>query len=101
MTSRRNALPSNHPHERLSAFRNRLLGRLPSPGTVPPQPKWQPKDSNNPKADAEAWKDKYFAKHPDADANHDGKLTWAEYKAYRAKFDPEPAKANKPSASKP
>ena len=81
--------------ERLAGFRQRLLEQLPSPGTIPPQPEWQPKDSNNPKANAEAWKDKYFAKHPEADANKDGKLTWPEYKAYRAKFDPEPPKAKK------
>lgn len=82
--------------ERLSSFRRRLQDRLPSPGTVPPQPNWQPKDSNNPNSNAEAWKDKYFAKHPEADANNDGKLTWPEYKAYRAKFDPVPEKTNKP-----
>ena len=78
--------------QRLAEFRSRLLQRLPTPGTIPPQPDWQPKDSNNPKTNAEAWKDKYFAKHPQADANKDGKLTWPEYKAYRTKFDPEPAK---------
>ncbi len=78
--------------ERLAVFRSRLAIRLPKPGAVPPQPVWKPKDTNNPKADANAWKDKYFAKHPKADANRDGKLTWPEYKAYRAKFDPEPKK---------
>jgi iduronate 2-sulfatase len=76
--------------ERLANFRIRLLERLPKPGSIPPQPVWKPKDSNNPKSDGEAWKDKYFAKHPEADANKDGKLTWPEYKAYRVKFDPEP-----------
>lgn len=81
----------------LNGFRNRLQERLPKPGRIPPQPGWQPKDSNNPKADAEAWKDKYFAKHPQADANKDGKLTWPEYKAYRAKFDPVPVKPAKPA----
>jgi len=86
--------------DRLAGFRKRLLERLPKAGTIPPQPEWQPKDSNNPKANAEAWKDKYFAKHPRADANKDGKLTWPEYKAYRAKFDPEPAKPNKSEGKK-
>lgn len=78
--------------ERLAHFRKRLKNRLPEPGTLPPQPVWKPKDSNNPKADAEAWKDKYFAKHPKADADKDGKLTWPEYKAYREKYDPPPKK---------
>ncbi len=81
--------------ERVADFRKRLQARLPAPGAVPPQPVWRPKKSGNPKADAEAWKAKYFAKHPEADANKDGKLTWPEYKAYRAKFDPPPVK--KPS----
>ena len=86
-------LAGNAQHaERLDDFRKRLQARLPEPGNIPPQPVWQPKGSNNPKANAEAWKDKYFAKHPEADANKDGKLTWPEYKAYRAKFDPEPKK---------
>ena len=79
--------------ERLAGFRLRLQARLPKPGSIPPQPAWQPKEPANPKTDAEAWKDKYFAKHPEADANKDGKLTWPEYKAYRAEFDPVPAKA--------
>ena len=82
--------------ERLSHFRQRLRDRLPKPGRIPPQPTWQPKDSNNPNANAEAWKDKYFAKHTEADTNKDGKLTWPEYKAHRAKFDHEPAKADTP-----
>ncbi len=82
--------------DRLAHFRKRLLERLPKTGVIPPQPVWQPKDSNNPKADAEAWKDKYFAKHPQADTNKDGKLTWAEYRAYRAQFDPDPVKPTKP-----
>lgn len=76
--------------DRLSVFRYRLQARLPSPGTVPPQPEWQSKDSNNPKANAEGWKDKYFAKHSKADADMDGNLAWPEYKAYRTEFDPEP-----------
>jgi len=77
----------------LTHFRARLKARLPKPGSIPPQPAWQPKKPTNPKTGVEAWKDKYFAKHPDADTNNDGKLTWPEYKAYRAEFDPVPAKA--------
>ena len=71
----------------LKLFREQLQTRLPTPGTVPPQPPWKPKQAAKPKAeaDSETWKDKYFEKHPDADANKDGRLSWPEYKAYRAK----------------
>lgn len=79
----------------LSRLRQRLGERLPKPGTVPPQPDWQPKDANNPTSNAAAWKARYFIDHPDADANRDGKLTWPELKAYRAKNDP-PAPKNTP-----
>ena len=72
--------------ERLTHSRERLQARLPKPGSIPPQPAWKPKGSNNPEADAETWKDNYFAKHPEADANKDGKLTWPELKAYRARI---------------
>lgn len=82
--------------ERLIEFRQRLLDRLPAPGTIPPQPKFQPAKPANPKPSAETWKDTYFAKHPQADSNKDGTLTWPEYKAYRAKFDPEPVKTKQP-----
>ncbi|MBC8352746.1 MAG: sulfatase [Planctomycetes bacterium] len=71
---------------RLAAFREKLQSRLPKPGTIPTQPVWQPKQAAKPRSDAEAWKDKYFATHPHADANKDGKLTWVELKAYRTKI---------------
>jgi len=80
--------------DRLRDFRQRLQERLPKSVTIPPQPEWQPKDSNNPDTSADAWKDKYFAGHPEADANNDGELTWPELKAYREKFDSAPANAN-------
>ena len=76
----------------LMEFRRDLKSRLPEKGRIPPQPDWQPKDANNPKADAEVWKDKYFKDHPAADANGDGKLTWPELKNYREKHDPPPVK---------
>lgn len=31
----------------------------------------------------QAWKDKYFRKHPEADTNKDGKLSWPEYNVHR------------------
>ena len=77
---------------RLTEFRRDLKSRLPEKGRIPPQPDWQPKDANNPTADAEGWKDKYFKDHPAADANGDGKLTWPELKNYREKHDPPPVK---------
>ena len=46
------------------------------------------------KADAKAWKDKLFKQQPEADANHDGTLTWPEYKEYKAKLDDGKPKAN-------
>ncbi|MEO2013456.1 MAG: sulfatase [Fuerstiella sp.] len=83
--------------EKLHAFRQKLKSRIPAAGSdVPPQPAFQAKPSTSkrpdPKQDAEAWKDKYFATHPVADANKNGKLTWLEYKTYRAEFDPPPKK---------
>jgi arylsulfatase A-like enzyme len=87
----------NDPHEwtnlagnpehatRLETFRQQLAQRLPAAADNPaPQ-----------KPDAEAWKDKFFKQHPEADANKDCVLSWPEYKAYKAKLDAEKAK-NKP-----
>ena len=63
---------------RIKNFRRRLKERLPLPVTKPASPA----DSKN---DAEAWKDTYFKKHPEADINQDGQLSWRELKTYRAK----------------
>ena len=79
----------NDPHEwtnlagnpetaaRLEIFRQQLAQRLPDPADNPVPPK----------TDAEAWKDKFFKQHPEADANKDGVLSWPEYKAHKAKLD--------------
>ncbi|MGB1123628.1 MAG: sulfatase [Phycisphaeraceae bacterium] len=69
--------------ERLSQFRSRLLDRLPKPGTIPPQPQWQAQATKTDKTSNEKWKDTYFKKHPEADTNSDGKLSWPEYKAHK------------------
>jgi len=79
----------------LQAFRQQLAARLPTPGSVPPQPNWQPKQkaaavkkaTPNEEKDlsADAWKDRYFQKHPEADTDQDGSLSWPEYKAHKSK----------------
>ncbi len=58
---------------KLESCRKKLDARIPE---SKPQP--GPVKSAN-----EAWKDSYFKKHPEADANGDGKLTWPEYKAHK------------------
>ncbi|MHB8898170.1 MAG: sulfatase [Thermoguttaceae bacterium] len=97
----------NDPHEwtnlagnpehaaRLAIFRQQLTKRLPAPAANPVPQKTDVSRRSVAKTDAEAWKDKFFKQHPEADANHDGVLSWPEYKAYKAKCDAEKAK-NKP-----
>ncbi|MDA7534147.1 hypothetical protein N8576_01715, partial [bacterium] len=57
----------------LKAYRKAMLARVPA--SIPP-----PKPT---KKDAEIWKDRYFKKHPSADADQDGKLTWPELQAHK------------------
>ena len=104
-----NVVASQLHSEPLRILRRELLTRVPGPDVqAPAQPPFQPKpqsgkgtsDKTNassvpsqkpsPTESAEAWKTKYFLRNPQADANRDGKLTWPEYKAYRAKYDPAP-----------
>ncbi|TWT78875.1 Choline-sulfatase [Planctomycetes bacterium CA13] len=91
-------LAANDVHaETLLTFRSELMMRVPAEGSAtPPQPAFQPKKPVAKKPDStlsgEAWKDKYFAKHPAADTDKDGVLTWPEYNTYRAEFDPVPKK---------
>lgn len=61
----------------LAAHRERLLARIPKSLTNP----------TSAKPDAEGWKDAFLMKYPGADANHDGVLSWPEYKAYKARLD--------------
>ncbi|MDF1843175.1 MAG: sulfatase [Rubripirellula sp.] len=87
--------------ETLQNFREQLNSRIPESGSpIPPQPPFKPKKATAVKpavkSDAEAWKRQYFSKHPAADTDQDGTLTWPEYQAYRAKFDP----PTKPNSSK-
>ncbi|MEO0414518.1 MAG: sulfatase [Verrucomicrobiota bacterium] len=51
-----------------------------------------PESKPKPKQTADQWKDEYFKKNPKADANKDGKLTWPEFKAYKAEEDAAKAK---------
>ena len=84
------ALDPEHADTLLS-FRQRLAARLPPPGDSPPQPVWKPKakpaaaPAGTPTENSEdaAWKNRYFKKHPAADTNHDGVLSWAELRAHR------------------
>lgn len=75
----------------LKLFREQLAARLPKPGIVPPQPAWLPKKTADPKGGAEAWKDKFFDNHPEADSDADGKLSWPEFKAHKAQLDAAPS----------
>lgn len=54
----------------LAGFRKQLLERIPKSIPAPEQT-------------ADTWKDEYFRKHPKADTNADGKLTWTELKAHK------------------
>ncbi len=56
----------------LVSCREKLIARIPES-----KPRPAPAKGNG-----EAWKDTYFKKHPDADTDKDGKLTWPEYKAH-------------------
>ena len=107
----------NDPHEwtnvagnpsyarQLADYRQELMSRIPSSESgVPKQPAFKPKQTAGKKVNenrgeenrpakssggnAEAWKNLYFSKHPEADSDRDGKLSWPEYKSYRAKHDP-------------
>ena len=71
---------------RLAGFREELAARLPSPGVIPPQPVWKAKQVAV-KKDAEYWKNEFFKKHPSADTNKDGTLSWPEFKTHKAKVD--------------
>lgn len=70
---------------RLTAFRKQLRQYLPDPENPPSR--FVP--------DAETWKDTYFHRHPESDANRDGTLTWVEYKAHKA--DRDASTARKPT----
>ncbi len=46
----------------------------------------------NEKTGGDKWKDTYFEKHPEADTNKDGELSWPEYKTHKnAAKKPAPA----------
>jgi len=60
--------------KRLTTFRKELLARI-------------PESKPEPKKSAEQWKALFFKRNPKADANKDGKLSWPELKAHKAKLD--------------
>ena len=63
-------------------LRHVLASRLPKKGVIPPQPQWKAPGKPEPKSN-EYWKDLYFKKNPDADANKDGTLSWPEFHAHK------------------
>jgi iduronate 2-sulfatase len=73
----------------LNSFRAKLDARLPKPGAGPK------------KSADELWKDRFFAKYPEADANRDGSLSWPEYKKYKAKVDERQAAKVKKDGGQP
>lgn len=60
--------------DQLVSFRKQLLDILPD--SIP-----EPKKSN------EEWKNEYFKKHPEADTNKDGKLSWPELQTHKKKME--------------
>ena len=87
----------------LAALRGELIKRIPTEkDSIPKQPVFKPKKpiqskppvNGKPAADkktAEYWKAEYFKKHPDADTNGDGVLSWPERKAHKSDADSKPA----------
>jgi arylsulfatase A-like enzyme len=59
----------------LDLFRQKLEARIPASETAPD------------KSEAELWKDYYFERHPEADTDQNGFLSWPEYKAYKEQLD--------------
>jgi arylsulfatase A-like enzyme len=67
---------------KLASFRKQLLDQIPE--SIP-----------EPETTAEDWKDTYFKKHPKADANGDGELSWPEFNAYKKQLETSPAPTTK------
>jgi hypothetical protein len=90
----------------LSALRSQLIKRIPTEeDLIPNQPIFKPKkpvqskpsvsgNSTTDKKTGEYWKNEYFKKHPDADTNGDGVLSWAERNAHKPKLNSTPAPSN-------
>ena len=96
----------------LTALRNELIKRIPTEkDSIPNQPVFKPKKpaqtkppvNGNPESEkktAEYWKDEYFKKHPDADTNGDGILSWPERNAHKPEMTVQkPKTTNKKSDS--
>tara|TARA_B110000495_G_scaffold203687_1_gene228779 strand:- start:1221 stop:3266 length:2046 start_codon:yes stop_codon:yes gene_type:complete len=86
----------------LTALRSQLIKRIPTEeDSIPNQPVFKPKKpvqskppvrgkSATDKKTGEYWKNEYFKKHPDADTNGDGVLSWPERNAHNPKADSNP-----------
>lgn len=64
-----------------NSFRAKLADRLPKPAPGPA------------KSPNQIWKDSFFRKHPEADANRDGTLSWPELKTYKTRLDAKKAES--------
>ena len=74
-------LASNPEFNALKAqYKQAIFSQLPSK-EANLQAKENAKQSN--KGDAEVWKDKYYKKHPEADTNDDGTLSWPEFQKHK------------------
>lgn len=84
-----NNLATNTEHSKqLSNFREQLLTHLQKSKPVS-------------EPSAAEWKDMFFAKHPDADTDRNGELTWPEYHAYKKKLDEGMVKTTSKPATAP
>lgn len=74
-------LASKQEYSALKAqYKQSIFSQLPSKEAIL-QAKEKAKQAN--KGDAEVWKDKYYKKHPEADTNDDGTLSWPEFQKHK------------------
>ena len=78
----------------LLSWRQRLQQRLPAAGAIPPQLTGPAARQNPPQRKPGYWKDRYYKKHPGADADGDGRLSWMEFRAHRGRLFDMPAIRN-------
>ena len=67
---------------KLVSFRKQLNLRIIRPTSTVTVPVTTTKEASS--DDGEKWKEIYFKKYPEADINHDGTLTWPEFKQHKS-----------------